>query len=411
MKNLKITVQTAISTFVLVLLMAGILTSCENENTDPPVITNIRMIDPAMADVEIEGAGLENWVVVQGTGFGTTREIYFNEYSASFNPAYVTETDIVVQIPAGAPNIGTDSLAPNTVRVVTKYGEDTYTNFIVYAPPAQIFTMTNEFALPGDTIVLTGRYFYALDSVIFPGGFPAEVLSSSVDGSGCTVIVPEGASDPGPIRVVTLGGAGESGYFRDTVSVMINDFDALNFLDWGRLPVTPAQATLPVISGNYFGAAAEDVGTGNWWVDPTAMPLAIGSLPDEIAGGSLAENLYVKFEANISGIWNSGFYKLEFAEVDDVGSWLQYYTYSFQEWGTGEDDRIDFTTGGKWITYKIPLSEWTQNSMPLNVWSDMGTFNRIQWVFVNPWAPPASIEIDYIYFAFDNIRILYEESE
>ncbi len=411
MKQINKYIQWTVSTIVMVLIINGLFISCDRENTDPPVITNIRLIDPEMADVEIQGAGLESWVVIQGSGFTTTQEIYFNEFEAVFNPTYVSENNIVVQIPAGAPNIGTDSLAPNTVRVVTRYGEDSYSNFIVYAPPAEIFTMTNEFALAGDTIVLTGRYFFAVDSVIFPGEFPGEVLATSSDGGECTVIVPEGASNPGPIRVVTLGGTSESGYFRDTVSVMINDFDALNFLDWGRQPVTPAQATLPVISGNYFGATAENVGTGNWWVDPTAMPLAIGSLPDEIEGGSLAENLYLKFEMNITGIWNSGFYKLEFAETDAEGNWLQSYSYYLQEWGTSADDRIDFSTHGKWITYKISLSEWTQNDVPMSIWSDMADYNRIQWVFVNPWAPPESIEIDYIYFAFDNIRVLYEESE
>jgi hypothetical protein len=190
---------------------------------------------------------------------------------------------------------------------------------------------------------------------------------------------------------------------------MINDFDALNYLDWGRVPVTPSVATLPVISGNYFGAEARNVSTGNWWVDPTAMPLAIGSLPAEIPGGSLAERLYLKFEMNVSGIWNSGFYKLEFAEIDASSNWLQYYTYSLQEWGEGVEDRFDFNTNGKWITYKIPLSSWKQNNIPMTLWSDMSNFNRIQWVFVNPWAPPESIEIAYIYFAFDNIRIIYEE--
>jgi len=411
MRNSKIRLYSVPGKILLVLAIGGFMFSCEKESTDPPHITNIRMVDPEMADVPIEGAGLENWVVIQGTGFSTTQEIYFNEYQAIFNPVLVSENNIVIQIPAGTPNIGTDSLAPNTVRVVTQYGEDTYSNFIVFAPPAEISTMTNEFALPGDTIVLSGRYFYAVDSVIFPGGYPGEVLSTSDDGEECTVVVPDGASNPGPIRVVTPGGTGESGYFRDTVSVMINDFDGLNFLDWGRLPVTPSEATLPVISGNYFGAAAEDVGTGNWWVDPTAMPLAIGSLPDEIEGGSLATNLYLKFEVNITGIWNSGFYKLEFAETDAEGTWLQQYTYLLQEWGTSATDRTDFNTKGKWITYKIPLSEWTNNNLPMETWSDMENYNRIQWVFVNPWAPPESIDIEYIYFAFDNIRILYEESE
>ena len=69
-----------------------------NFRTAAPVITRVRDIDPEQADIDLEGAGLGSWIVIQGSNLAGTQEIYFNNYSAYFNPSYVTGSDIVIQI-------------------------------------------------------------------------------------------------------------------------------------------------------------------------------------------------------------------------------------------------------------------------------------------------------------------------
>ncbi|MBA7518664.1 hypothetical protein ES705_10736 [subsurface metagenome] len=399
-----------LSTFTLVLLVTGSLfhTSCERENTDPPVITNVRDIDPEMADVPIDGSGLESWVVIQGNNLASTQQIYFNEYEAVFNPAYVTETNIVVQIPGGTPNIGTDPDAPNTVRVVTKYGEAVY-DFIIYAPPAEVSYISNEFASPGDTIVLGGRYFFLVDSIIFSGDIPADQFEATSDGEWCIVVVPEGA-EAGPLRVVTAGGVGGSVYgahYYDRAG-MICDFDALNTWEgWGGTVVnTASHPVLPELTGNAFLAEGNSVVTGTWWVQEMAMPINSGLYPnyDTIAS---AENVLVKFELFAKGSWNSGEYDVRLVKRDGDGEWVDYYSYFLKPWLLEDGTIIDYESD-TWTTIIIQLSEFTLNSSgeyPKS-FSDISGYNFFGCYFQNTGLIPGEQELPLIQLGIDNIRMV-----
>lgn len=391
------------------LLIGGLLiTSCERENTDPPKITNVRSIEPEEADIPLDGAGLESWIVIQGENLATTEEIYFNEFYADFNPAYVTETNIVVQIPGATPNLGTDPDAPNNLRVVTKYGEALY-DFIIFPPPALVDYISNEFAEAGDTIYLQGFYFFLVDSIIFPGDVPATVFETSPDGKYCALIVPEGATS-GPIKVISASGEGGSiagANFKDPTG-MICDFDALNkWENWGGIVInTSTDDRLPELLGNAFLAEASNLPTGTWWVQEMAMPIASGLYPnyDTIAS---AGNVFVKFELYAEGPWNSGEYDVRLVERDNAGEWIDYYSYFLKPWLLDDGSIMDFETSN-WLTVVIPLSEFTLNSTgdPLTSFSEITNFNFFGCYFQNSGVIEGEQELSFIRIGIDNIRMV-----
>lgn len=408
MKNRALYTTKSISIITFMLFVGILITSCERENTDPPKITNVRSVEPEEADVPLEGSGLESWIVIQGQNLASTEEIYFNEFYTDFNPAYVTETNIVVQIPGGTPNLGTDPDAPNTLRVVTKYGEALY-DFVIFPPPAAIGYISNEFAGAGDTIYLQGLYFFLVDSVIFPNDVPATEFQTSPDGQWCSVIVPEGVTS-GPLRIVSAGGVGGSvngANFRDPAGMICN-FDDLNpWENWGGVVInTATDNRLPDFMSNAFLAETSNLPTGTWWVQEMAMPIASGLYPnyDTIAS---AENVFVKFELYAEGPWNSGEYDVRLVKRDNAGEWLDYYSYFLKPWLFNDGSIVDFETGG-WLTIVIPLSEFTLNSTgeSLTSFSEISDFDFFGCYFQNSGIIPGETEISFLRLGIDNIRIV-----
>ncbi len=381
---------------------------CEKENTSAPVISRVRYIDPELADEDLTGAGLGSWIVIQGANLASTQEIYFNEYSAYFNPAYVTETDIVIQIPEETPNIGTHPNAPNTIRLVNKHGQTTF-SFIIFAPPVQVEYISNEFAADGETIILIGRYFFLVDSVIFPDEVPATVFETSADGKSCSVVVPDGTGS-GPIRVVSAGGIGGSMYganMRETTG-MICDFDGLNTWEgWGGTVVsTSGHAVLPELTGNAFFAEGTNILTGTYWVQEMAMPIVSGVYPNYDTIPS-AENVFVKFELFARGPWNSGEYDVRLVERDEASEWVDYYSFYLKPWLL-EDGSIVNYEPDTWITIVIPLSEFTLNSTgeSLLSFNEIKDYNFFGCYFQNSGTIPGEQDIPLIQLGVDNIRMV-----
>jgi hypothetical protein len=389
--------------------MGGVLiSSCERENTDPPQITNIRSVEPEEADIPLEGAGLESWIVIQGNNLASTREIYFNDFYADFNPAYITATNIVVQIPGGTPNLGTDPNAPNQIKVVTEHGE-AYFDFIIFPPPAVVSYISNEFADAGDTVYLLGLYFFLVDSIIFPGNIPATEFQTTPDGKYCSVVVPEGATS-GPLKIVSAGGVGGSIYgahYNDPTGMICN-FDDLNkWENWGGVVInTATDNRLPDFMGNAFLAEASNIPTGTWWVQEMAMPIASGLYPnyDTIAS---PDNVFVKFEMYVKGPWNSGEYDVRLVKRDAAGEWLDYYSYFLKPWLLDDGSVFDYETTD-WVTVMIPLSEFTLNSTgeALNGFGEIKDFNFFGCYFQNTGLIEGEQNLSFIQIGIDNIRMV-----
>ena len=109
---------------LLLLIVAGSysITSCsDDEKIGAPVITQVRLIDPAHRDSTFTEAFPGVKIVVEGQNFKDVRSVAMNNTVVSINPAYVRDGSIIVEIPEDLPLHGTDASLPNQIKVTTAH--------------------------------------------------------------------------------------------------------------------------------------------------------------------------------------------------------------------------------------------------------------------------------------------------
>lgn len=117
---------------IFFLMQVLFFVSCEKGDGDgQPVITGVRSIENPDS-LFTEG---ERWqmIVIMGRNLNGAKEIYVNDQSVSFNPTYVTSTDIILTIPPKLKLVGEDPSLKPEIRVVTDHGTATY-DFHVNSP-------------------------------------------------------------------------------------------------------------------------------------------------------------------------------------------------------------------------------------------------------------------------------------
>jgi hypothetical protein len=107
--------------------------------------------------------------------------------------------------------------------VIKTDGGTVSTSFRITLDPPSIFSVTPEFASPGDIVTITGKNFFEPMEVYFFDSVQAEILSLFPD--SMEVIVPEGI-EKGKITVNANGGVATSPVnFFSVNSILVNDFD------------------------------------------------------------------------------------------------------------------------------------------------------------------------------------------
>jgi hypothetical protein len=145
-----------------------------------------------------------NVYIIRGKGLAKTTAIYFNDFSAYFNPAMVTDTNIILTLPVGIP-YSTDQTS-NKIKIVTSDGHEVFYDFTIGAP-APSLTKYPLGGPAGTVSTITGTDFVNVISVKF-GDIPAEIVSSTV--TEIVVKIPEGITGACKIFVETAGGITES---------------------------------------------------------------------------------------------------------------------------------------------------------------------------------------------------------
>ncbi len=105
-------------------------------------------------------------IVIQGNNFSGLQAVYFNDTSAYFNPAYATNTNIIINIPSTAQTIATNPDVPNVIRVVTDHGEATY-SFSLYLAPPQIYSISLD-NTGSHVVYIKGVNFQGVQKITFP---------------------------------------------------------------------------------------------------------------------------------------------------------------------------------------------------------------------------------------------------
>ena len=385
------------------------MSACKKDNNKEraPEITQIRAISPDPNDSVLSMAGPGQTIVIQGNYLSSAMEVYFNGYPAPFNSAIITETDLVITVPGDMPFALLDPAKLNTIRVITRYGEITY-SFPIVPPPPSVEWVSSEFALTGDRVTINGLYFFFIDKVTFPGNI--EVTTDIVTNDAGTMLevtVPPGVTK-GPISVTGVFGTGTSYFsFRDdNTSDVISNFDnslsALN--NWANATITDDAVAYPNNTGKYARFKFENIGSGNgvWWEGGRSLNFEVSSF-EWVPVANLNDppaNWAVKFEVNTKIPWKGGV-----LIVDKDYGWN--FQGRYAPWSTAAGG--EYVSNG-WKTAVIPLSNFRKDLGSGAGITSLGELvggsgtGAMNIYFVNNHS--GATAIDAVDIAIDNIRVV-----
>lgn len=348
-------------------LMAGMLAallclllSCSKNNdlSGPPVITKVTLLDSTLQDSSFTTALPGTLILITGQNLGGVVNVSFNGQNAYSNPTYNTNTHIILTIPDNAPTEATDPKVPNEIKVTTSHGEVVY-SFVIDIPPPAITAISNENALPGDSLIIYGSSLFLIESITLPGGKEITAFAGNEAGTRVGLIMPDLGTDTGRLVIhAKYGNAMSDGPLNDhasgdVISNLTNDGETgeppvFNWAWWGANR-TSDPALFPGTRGAYLqnifgGVGAND---GGWWNGNRSgnfndVPMFTAEVLKKEAS-----QYALKFEVNTKEPWTAGINVLRFNDT---------YAFRYQPWLTAENQTFD--TKNKWQTVTVKLSDF-----------------------------------------------------
>lgn len=389
-------------TLLLLMVVLALQTACKKtEKEQPPVITKLRAIAPAPNDSTLTKVGSGQNIVIQGANLKTVSAVYFSGFPATFNSALVGDDNFVVTVPS----ILFSSIPKgqeNTIRLVTKFGETTFT-FPVSPPPPIVNSVSNEYTLPGQTITLYGQYLYLITNITFPGGGAGTNIVSKPDGTSCTVTIPLSATS-GDISVKTQGGSTTYSSYNDKVTGMLCNFDDINTYSFGSSRIND-QVLYPGAQG-YYGRMFTGPISGFSYnqADNRSINLTSVQWVPQANIQDPVSSYVIKFEIFVKEPWGGGTIMIR----RDENSWV--YLARYEPW-KAETTRI--FKSDNWFTVTIPLTQFKKKT---NNGEGTGDFalsltdlinatgkRPMTFMYINDTATPVITKFDV---GVDNIRIV-----
>jgi hypothetical protein len=365
----------------LTLSIVSAFISCDKDNiSGTPSISYVRITRPESSDSLLVGAGQGQLIAIVGNNLQDAVEIWFNDQQSRLTPTYITNTTILVSVPAIIPMV-----VNNKLKIVFKDGSALLHNFQVQISKPLITSMLSEFVNAGDVATISGNFFYEPMTVTFTGGATGTIVSRK--DKEIQVQVPATAQ-PGPITIKTnFGEATSTFWFRDSRNHIIDGDPPEGW--WGTYLVTTpntANGDPAKISGNYY---RHKKAVKEWvWDSPevaggpaNSMPLKSKNIPD--AAILKPEDYNVKFEINTLKPYNAnriGFNIGLTAEDNNAYIWVAPYD-----------------SKGQWNTITIPYEDMVRSYAVKPVISAAGYWTRIL-IF-----GPGNLDAD---ICFDNLRIV-----
>lgn len=418
------TYKSKVSFWVLCLLTAFtcVLSSCSDDDSGngQPVITGVRVCDPAYADSLFTKSAQGQVVAIIGQNLSGIQTITINGQKVSFSPTMNTDHSVIVTIPSESKGFvltAFDSTLKDEIVIVTNHGTATY-EFKVLAPGPQMQRIEGDYPrTAGDKLIVYGLnlvdiekvYFTditaeALDTLIWtevPGNhveaeyrdiLQNHALNSSTGAYQTTskveVTVPEGAPETGALVLECAAGTVYLSYYRvpglPVILSVSNDM--------------PMVGETLVITGREF-VQVESVSYGD--VTLTA---------DEFTVSQSQDSIYVKFPQKPS---NGSSMTLSVTTPGGTATVDRFYDYGTLLTTFDNDDATDNgwgpnasyidggTADGKYAEIKL-------DNQGQSWWGTM-VFFRKDWsgnVFTFSDNIPDEATTDELYFAFD----VYDEN-
>jgi hypothetical protein len=324
--------------FLMMVAVSSIFTACnKNNSSGEPRIEYIRVTAPVSSDSLLVGAAQGKLIAIIGQNLGGAVEMWFNDQPATLNPTFITNTSILVNVPAQIPLEIT-----NQIRIIFSDGRTLQHNFTVEISEPAVDNMLSEYVNEGEIATIRGNYFYEPVTVTFTGGVTGTI--EEVTDTDIKVRVPSGA-EPGPVTVTTNFGETMSNFwFRDNRNMFITSDPYEGWWNQSYVVTDPAAGDPSKINGNYirFNKAI-----GGWsWNEVAggaadAMPVHSKNIPD---GALLSpEDYNLKFEVNTLKPYNSNMLKINVGLTSEDNN-----AYQWQP---------PYDTKGQWQTVVIPFEE------------------------------------------------------
>jgi hypothetical protein len=388
---------------------------------------------PAISSISLDNTGTV--LTINGTNLIGISKITFpigNSDTAAGYTVNTTNTQIMAGVPAG-------TATRDSVRVYCTFGVASFP----YPPPIVIASVSDENAIAGTTITISGSNFIGISQVIFPGGIVGTNLQ--VQGfSQMTVVVPAGITAPDSLRVQGIVGTVAAPQLFDSYLThpspgYLSTFevqyatDNTGFVGWtgGYANASQAATSYPNGTGAVGvlvngGPIPGNTGAGGNLGNPGFVQL--NDVPWVSNTGAAAANYSLKFEIFVAAPWTAG--ELWVMGGDWYG-W-QHCVARYAPWTSAPGGKFQ-PTG--WTTVTIPLNQFinatvggtsvlisgkTQSPITdANVWdyqswpvggtapSSISNFGSTALCFtlVNDQASPA-VPKNGLNLAIDNVRIV-----
>ena len=342
-----------INKFIAILMVTtalGLHYSCtKNGSSGTPIIDYVRINRPLSADSLLVAATQGSNIVIVGDNLGNTVQCWFNNQQASLTPPYITNTNIMVQVPTNVPTV-----INNKIKLVFSNGDSLLYNFQVSINKPTLNSMDCEYVNDGSVATIRGNYFYAPFKVYFPGvsGPMAAVIDSFGD-EVIKVTVPVG-SQPGQITVTSNFGTTSSNFlFRDNRNIFISSDPFVGWHDPSFVVTNPGPTDPPSIAGNYI--RVNQLVTSWEYLEvadgpSSSYPIFANFPADAILHPSL---YYLKFEVNTVSPYT--------ANCVNILAGAQDNSHGFYQW------QPPYNTNGQWQTVVIPYDQVVSsysNAMP-----------------------------------------------
>jgi len=352
--------------------------SCKKDNSGAPVVKRVRLLDSTARDSFFIKALPGTAIVIQGANFDGLMSVSFNNLPAAVNTALSSATNILVRIPANTPTPATDPNVPNQIKVVTSHGQATY-SFTVVPPGPTISSTSNENAVSGQTITITGSNFYSLSNIQFPGNINVTAFTVSPDATQVTVTVPAGITTGDSLRFTGKYGNGSSTFIFDNYlsssTGYLANFDNGPYFGWQYWGgnKTSDGSLFPGNTGAYIEVHPVNTpitaGDGGWYSDNRAVMVAAGAWVGPNNMSDPISNYALKFEVSVSSPWTAGSMIIRSSALqDDKKTWA--YLARYAPWETAPANKF-VTTG--WVTVTIPLTQFLSTATGNSAYNSSGT--------------------------------------
>ncbi|MGK2860637.1 MAG: glycan-binding surface protein [Chitinophagaceae bacterium] len=364
--------------FLFMLVVTGSFLSCTKENNDgEPRIKYVRITNPSSSDSLLVGASQGRLIAVMGENLGNVTEAWFNDRQASLNPTYITNTTIIVRVPAPIP-----LMINNKLRLVFSNGKELLHDFEVQISKPVVSSMVSEHVNEGSIAIIRGNFFYEPLKVTFEGGVTGEIVT--LTDQQIDVRVPAGAQ-PGQIKVTTNFGETKSEFwFRDNRNIFISSDPYEGWWNSNYVVTNPGPSDPPKINGNYIRYKKF---TGAWsWNEvaggpASAMPSHSKNIPD--AAILKPEDFNLKFEVNTLKPYS--------ASIIRINAGLSSEDNNAYQW------KPPYDTKGQWQTVIIPFEEVVASYAVKPAVNPNGYWTRLLI------QGPGDLDAD---ISFDNFRIV-----